>query len=566
MKLDDVNKFNNIDLSMCKTNEEKINKLLKINSYYFYSLFVLLCPQDQEIYFTYLNPYYLKIYLQEKSDEFISNFIISNYSTIDKLYFSDYINLINDINLKYHVIIFLIKKMPVFFIMPAIENINNELLKIKIIKYLFSEQIDGWYFIEAIKTLNNDKHKETFIPKLSTDLQVEIIKSFKDKNLIKEYSHKKDYDYYRPILTVATEDKNFIKEQFIKSDSPKFQHNLIETICDNKFKIELINLITDCERKYFLLSNNQENYNNYLKESNIKPLLNSNIDKNITIGVELECCHKDINKFAGINKILECFTIVPDGSVKSGFEIVSPVLHYNIDDLQQLKYICELLENCNFYTDYSCGGHIHIGAKHLESIEDINMLLYLYTNCEHIIYNICNKEYSQPRNSIQKYAKTIKNNFLNIVENNTLEEQTFQNLILSLKKINGSRYTGLNFSNLYNKGKNTFEFRMPNGEINFKELLYNIKLFAKLIEKSHELTHINNNNYKFIQAKLLSQAMPEKNRLEILLNILFDTEEERKPYRQRYNANINLFKITEDEYKEQFIELDDNSKKLVIKK
>lgn len=68
------------------------------------------------------------------------------------------------------------------------------------------------------------------------------------------------------------------------------------------------------------------------------------------------------------------------------YEIISPVPHYNVEDLQQLKSVCKILKECNFYTDYSCGGHIHIGADYLKSIKDIYILIYISTNCENIIY------------------------------------------------------------------------------------------------------------------------------------------------------------------------------------
>mgnify|MGYP006920888396 FL=1 len=37
---------------------------------------------------------------------------------------------------------------------------------------------------------------------------------------------------------------------------------------------------------------------------------------------------------------------------------------------------------------------------------------------------------------------------------------------------------------------------MANGEIDFKELLANINLFAKLIQISHDLNTFDNNNFK----------------------------------------------------------------------
>lgn len=568
MKLDNINNFDNIDLSMCKTAEDKIKKILEIDKYYFDQLFDLLCEQDQKLYFQYLPTYHMRTYLKNQTDKFIFGFIINNYINIDKFIINDFVNLITDENLKYKIIIFLMNKMEFYFIIPIIENIHSEKLKIQIIKKMIEKDIDHWHLVSVIKLLNDDENKELFINFLDKRNRIDVIKSFKNKNLIKEYAQKKEYIKYRSALVAATNDNEFIKNQFLEINSLKFRYNLISLIEDEKFKLELISLLDDNDIKYFLLSNFDKYQKYYLQNIDEYDIVNSNIDENITIGVELECCNKNYEKFKSIENILKTFKIVPDISVNKGFEIVSPILHFRINDLQQLKSVCKILEKCNFYTDYSCGGHIHIGASYLESIEDIYMLLYFYTNCEQIIYKICNKEHSKPRRRITRYAKTTKKIYLKASENESLNDKlTLNNLIVYLKKINKSRYKGLNVDNLDKQYKNTIEFRMPNGEIEFKELLYNIKLFAKLVQKSHELTLANNTQKE--QVKLLSSRMLEKDRLEIFLNILFDSEKEKDVYRKRYYSNRNIIGIIKNDlfYKnEELIEIDENNKKLTKKK
>lgn len=115
----------------------------------------------------------------------------------------------------------------------------------------------------------------------------------------------------------------------------------------------------------------------------------------------------------------------------------------------------------------------------------------------------------------------------------------------------------------------TNEFRMPNGEIEFEELLYNIKLFAKLIQTAHELANINEPDSKRKMIKLLSFQMPEQYRLEILLNILFENEDEKVPYHNRYYSNTNVIESIKSDlfYKnEKLIEIDKYNKKLLRKK
>ena len=60
--------------------------------------------------------------------------------------------------------------------------------------------------------------------------------------------------------------------------------------------------------------------------------------------------------------------------------------------MTKLKSVCNLLKENKFYTDKSCGGHIHIGASYFTRKEDFYMLLYLYANTENILYYICDRK------------------------------------------------------------------------------------------------------------------------------------------------------------------------------
>ena len=100
----------------------------------------------------------------------------------------------------------------------------------------------------------------------------------------------------------------------------------------------------------------------------------------------------------------------------------------------------------------------------------------------------------------------------------------------------------MNLKNIGGVVKNTIEFRMPNGEINFDELLLNIKLFARLIEMSHKLNDTCISKEIKTKTLLLAETKDEKERLELFLDILFTDEEEKQKYRQRYinNKKIDL--------------------------
>lgn len=81
---------------------------------------------------------------------------------------------------------------------------------------------------------------------------------------------------------------------------------------------------------------------------------------------------------------------------------------------------------------------------------------------------------------------------------------------------------------------------MPNGEIEFSELLANIKLFSRLIEISHKLNYLEKTDPIKVKAFLIWETKSEIEKLNLLLDILFTTESEKQIYIDRYTKNSNL--------------------------
>ena len=297
-------------------------------------------------------------------------------------------------------------------------------------------------------------------------------------------------------------------------------------------------MLDDKNLMEFLISNETTLSNNDF----VKKLCETTIiNPNITIGVELEACNENIKNFNKTKTVFNDFNIKQDLSVKSGFEIVSPILHYNLTDMNKLYQVCELLKRCNFYTDQSCGGHIHIGAKYLTDKMDYYMLLYLYSNVENILYYITDKEGTIKRSSVERFAMKSKEEYLKAIDEGLFNKEHFNSEITDVfNEINKDRYKGLNFKNIGNANKNTIEFRMPNGEIEFSELLANIKLFARLIEISHELVQIDKTNEIKEKALKLSHTKDEEEKLLLLLEILFPNPTDRIIYLKRYKTNYAL--------------------------
>lgn len=353
----------------------------------------------------------------------------------------------------------------------------------------------------------------------------------------------------KAIFVVATQDRDLIIKSFKEAPSDEQKMEYVKNVhyCyGNNSELEkyLISMLNDEQVKYLLDTNNPDKRNTYLN-SNSK-MLTLGVSSDITIGVELETINENIKKFKNVPSLFENFDVTLDGSVKNGLEVVSPILHYNIDDLTTLEALCNVLQSVGFTTDDTCGGHIHIGANYLKTKEDYAIFLYLFSNCEDIIYKITDKACSQKRLGILKYASKIKNDFIMSVANGTLDNaKSCAEYINTLKKITKTRYCGLNLQNINNPDKNTIEFRMANGEIDFKELIANINLFAKLIQISHDLNTFDNSNFKIKLAKKIGEEHNEERRFEILINLLFDTEEERKIYRERYDSNTKIMELVD---------------------
>lgn len=205
-----------------------------------------------------------------------------------------------------------------------------------------------------------------------------------------------------------------------------------------------------------------------------------------------------------------------------------------------LNRVCELLKTCKFYTDSSCGGHIHIGASYLTRKEDYLMLLYLYNNVENIMYYITDKEGTIKRESVNEYAIKTKDIYIEAITEGKLNKDTKESIIETLQQINQNRYKGLNFKNIGLFRKNTIEFRMPNGEIEFSELLANIKLFAKLIEMSHKLVDMPKTDITKLKAQKLCYIKNDEEKLNCFLEILFSNQKDREIYINRYKKNKEL--------------------------
>lgn len=531
-----------IDITGCETIEDLITTLEKEDSYYITQVFIYLNDEEKMKYCYKINRIYFLDYLKTLDKKTQKEVITMHIDNLKKDYIIDFIESLESDLEKYEYLELLSDKLKdnLLGIKNIILSMNDEQMKIISINAFLNDK--SYYKIDTIQKLS-DEAKELYIDSLEDSDAAKVILSFNNKELIKKYSLQKRFTKYRSKLVSATNDPTYIKEVFKSINVNKFRVNLITILEDTNLKRELTELLSDANLKSYLLSNEEEEtiLNNLITPVTTSELGKTEVDNKITIGVELECCNKEIDNYTKTKTLLNHFDVKRDTTVRSGLEITSPIMHYDMENLTLLKSLCELLKENKFYTDTSCGGHIHIGSNYFTTKEDYLMLLYLYNNCEEILYYITDRENTKKRPSFDRYATKSKKAYIGAIDEGLFKKENFNKEITSIfNKINPDRYRGLNFKNIDSLTKQTIEFRMPNGEIDFTELLANIKLFSRLIEMSHKLNYLEKTDPIKVKAFLIGETKSDIEKLNLLLDILFTTESEKQIYIDRYTKNSKL--------------------------
>lgn len=539
-KIAEYTSIRGIDITGCETIEDLITTLEKEDTFYITQVFTYLNDEEKMKYCYKINKIYFLDYMKTLDKTTQKRVITMHIDNLKNDYIIDFIESLESDLEKYEYLELLSDKLNdnLLGIKNIILSMNDEQMKIISINAFLNDK--SYYKIDTIQKLS-DEAKELYIDSLEDSDAAKVILSFNNKELIKKYSLQKRFTKYRSKLVSATNDPTYIKEVFKSININKFRVNLITILEDTNLKRELTELLSDANLKSYLLSNEETILNNLITPVTASELGKTKIDNKITIGVELECCNKEINNYTKTKTLLNYFDVKRDTSVTSGLEITSPIMHYDMENMTLLKSLCELLKENKFYTDSSCGGHIHIGSSYFTTKEDYLMLLYLYNNCEEILYYITDRENTKKRPSFDRYATKSKEAYIGAIDEGLFKKENFNKEITSIfNKINPDRYRGLNFKNIDSLTKQTIEFRMPNGEIDFTELLANIKLFSRLIEMSHKLNYLEKTDPIKVKAFLIGETKSDIEKLNLLLDILFTTESEKQIYIDRYTKNSKL--------------------------
>ena len=405
----------------------------------------------------------------------------------------------------------------------------------------------------------------------SIDEKIDLLSAVSDNEWIENYIRGTESGFSsEDILKFlnVTGNLELVKQYMIKRDEFGFSKEqifgLIQGLNDKELTLECISEY----EKYGLASEDANRlrviYDGFYRNQILQWVEISekiNLPPEMTIGVEIECVGK-MSPFlqAEGKKFFDGWKVKSDASVKSqrenelGIEIVSPILTGENDlTTQSVEKVTTILNQIGHYSNETCGGHIHIGANYLTSVEAWQNLVELYANTEMILYAISNQEGNVPRRDVGKYAMPISNDLEEAMKSGSVNlenEEDIEGFKRNLVTFqNDNRYKGINFMNLKSGGRNTIEFRLANGTVEPKVWIENINLFGGMIRAAQEMAVIQQKNpedrtqneNKMLECfeQLRSGTLSEEQKLEDLLEIVIQ-EKDRDSYRKRYYRNIEL--------------------------
>ena len=141
--------------------------------------------------------------------------------------------------------------------------------------------------------------------------------------------------------------------------------------------------------------------------------------------------------------------IVEDSSVRgvNAFELVSPPMAGQ-DGIEQIKKVCQVLNNLNAKVNKSCGLHVHHNARQIKP-QQVRNLVTLYKRSEDTIDSFMPES---RRASNNHYCQSLKN---------VTSESYFAG--------DGSRYYKLNLASFHRHG--TVEFRQHSGTVDAEKII-----------------------------------------------------------------------------------------------
>ena len=302
--------------------------------------------------------------------------------------------------------------------------------------------------------------------------------------------------------------------------------------------------------KYLSITENpkyiQEKIEEY-KKDNIK----IGIDPKISVGVEIEA-----NAQHPFDDFLDSQTrsgLIRTQEATTDIEIITTKeLHDTDEEVAKLRAICDTMTELGYYYDEehrNAAGQINLGLDYLDTAQSILVFYEIFGNCEELLWYISNESGQIARQNI--YINSRMKAISEIIGTRVLDEDIIREEVIKL--FNSQLLRQAKIEELQYK-KNTvclrgednsdwrFEIRIPNGGCNAKTWIDNIRLYGKMMEISKKIADImmkkeitkEEENLLRLKIELQNKKLSLEEKLDILMDLLFDKEEIKEIYYERF--------------------------------
>lgn len=291
----------------------------------------------------------------------------------------------------------------------------------------------------------------------------------------------------------------------------------------------------------------------------LKEDLDIGIDPSISISPEIEANRKypfdlDLDNQMYFENL---FVVDGDATVPNGNEITPVRYFYNTPlDVAMFCALCESMKAVGYYYDETHGnaaGQINLGLDYLDTKESILAFYEIYGNCEELLYYISSEEGQIFRQNI--YTSSRIKPLSEIIGKRVVEEDLSREEVIRLFSNERSRESGIEGLSYkknsvclrgINKYDYRLEFRIPNGGCNYKTWIDNIRLYGKMMERAKQIADMMKKDYitseeeNLLRLKIDLQDINVslEDKLGILMDLLFEDEDIKQIYRDRYTATI----------------------------
>jgi len=458
-------------------------------------------------------------------------------------------------------------------ISKIINKITNENLKVKMKQKIIDLIIENGVFFNGINNsldmFSSDELKLFF----KNEFDTKITEYISDENNIR-----------RNISDIIS----FI-DSIKKVNDKEWEHimitNVLNKVKDYSDKSVLVDIIEYTKRdkeRYNKLTNDYYSYlpvqyknflkmkqdHNYIYNKSLQFMnedIDIGIDPRISIAPEIEA-NNDYNIQIELSEQrgFEEYVVSRDATVPNGSEIAPGHPFHNLkEDVAKFCGLCEAMKDIGYYYNdvyQNAGGQINLGLDYLDTKEAILNFYEIYGNCEELLYYICNEEGQLFRQDV--YTNSRIKAISEIIGKRIIDEELSRNNVIELfnndyngnnKTINGLQYKKNSVCLRGNNEKDyRLEFRIPNGGCNYRTWIDNIRLFGKMMEVSKKIADMMKKDYLSseeedllrLKINLQDNNITNKEKLVMLMNLLFEDNNIKQIYYKRYISTIKKIKET----------------------